>query len=195
MYTANGNLRCVGRRILGYLLIMTIKYTFKPYSNIFPTLFLVENERICRALKKLKVEVLIEHVGSTAIPNLGGKGIIDIAIEADDEVLTQISTELKKLGYTFHEQWSTPERLFFKAHLPDSEEDIRSYHIHLISKGSPEWNNLIAFRDYLIENKEIAANYAELKKLAAEEARSDGEKYRKLKEPMITEILKIISRT
>jgi GrpB-like predicted nucleotidyltransferase (UPF0157 family) len=48
------------------------KYVFKPYSNIFPALFDKEKERIAPHLKKA---LAIEHVGSTAIPDLGGKGL------------------------------------------------------------------------------------------------------------------------
>lgn len=51
----------------------TKKYVFKPYLQCFPTLFNQEKERI---VKHLDQDIMIEHVGSTAIPGLGGKGII-----------------------------------------------------------------------------------------------------------------------
>ncbi len=53
------------------------KYVFKPYGKIFPELFLKEKERISGSLG---AGAVIEHVGSTAVPGLGGNGIIDIAI-------------------------------------------------------------------------------------------------------------------
>lgn len=71
------------------------KYVFKPYSNIFPELFQKEKERISSNLKELLV---IEHVGSTAVPGLGGKGIIDSAIAVDKANMDSTSKELQYLG-------------------------------------------------------------------------------------------------
>lgn len=59
-----------------------LKYVFRPYDPIFPKLFIKEKNRLKKFLGRT---VLIEHVGSTAIPGLGGKGIIDIAIAAPDK--------------------------------------------------------------------------------------------------------------
>ena len=58
------------------------KYVFKKYSSIFPDLFNKEKDRI---ELHLKTDLAIEHIGSTAVCNLGGKGIIDIAIGVNKE--------------------------------------------------------------------------------------------------------------
>ncbi len=162
------------------------KYSFKPYRTIFPELFQREKERI---VSHIKEDLIVEHVGSTAVPDLGGKGIIDIAIAVDPQNFDAISTQLQKLGYEFRRVHSTPDRLFFRIDLPDSEEGVRRYHIHLTYLTSKDWKDLIFFRDYLRAHPHKAQEYAELKKKAAEEANGVGEKYRKLKDHFFHEVL------
>lgn len=161
------------------------KYVYKPYSKIFPDLFQKEKERIARSL----VSVLaIEHVGSTAIPGLGGKGIIDIAISVPKEEMEHTSSILQKLGYEFRPTFSTPDRFYFITYIADPEEGSRRYHIHLTYPSSKEWKELIGFRDYLRTHPEAIEEYADLKKQAAKAANQDGEQYRKLKEPIFQKI-------
>jgi len=161
------------------------KYIFKPYSTIFPKLFEKEKQRISSHIKK---DVDIEHVGSTAVPGLGGKGIIDIAIETSKERLDSVSGMLKQLGYEFRPTGGTADRLFFKIDLP-LQEGMQTYHIHLTYPESKIRKDMIAFRDYLKSHPEEAEKYAEFKRKAANEANEDGIKYMKLKEPVINEIL------
>lgn len=168
------------------------KYVFKPYSNIFPELFDKEKERIA---PHLKMALAIEHVGSTAIPKLGGKGIIDIAIAVNKEDMDPASTQLQSLGYEFRPSFSTPDRFYFIIYLPDPEEKNRRYHIHLTYPENNEWKEFLGFRDYLRNHPEELQEYAELKKKAALDANHEGERYRKLKEPMFKKISSLINKT
>ena len=165
------------------------KYVFKPYNKKFPALFEKEKGRITSHVESLT----IEHVGSTAIPNLGGKGIIDIAIGVSEKEIDSVSKKLQSLGYEFRPIHSTPERLFFRIDLPDADEGIRRYHVHLMGLGNQEWKNLLSFRDYMKNHPEEAQKYSDLKKKAAEEVNEDGSKYRELKDPLFKEILKKIN--
>ena len=161
------------------------KYIFKPYSDLFPLLFNKEKERIAsRLLKKAS----IEHVGSTAVSGLGGKGIIDIAIAVDKSDMENATAALQELGYEFRSSFSTPDRFYFIIYLPDSEEVSRRYHIHLTYSENKEWKELIGFRDYLRHHPKELQEYAELKKQAAFEANHEGDRYRKVKEPMFEKI-------
>ncbi|MFK5953546.1 MAG: GrpB family protein [Desulfobacterium sp.] len=119
---------------------MTKKYVFKPYRDAFSNLFSVEKARIEDAIAEC---LDVQHVGSTAIPDLGGKGIIDIAIAVAEHDLEAVSQKMQGLGYLFRESGSAPERLFFRADLPDAEENIRRYHVHLTFLESREWKGLI----------------------------------------------------
>jgi len=162
------------------------KYIFKPYSKSFPILFEKEKERIASHLKK---DLQIEHVGSTAVPDLGGKGIIDIAIAVRKQEIESVSQQLPLLGYEFRPGYSTPDRLYFIAYLPDPEEGTRRYHLHLTYQTSQDWKDLIFLRDYLRTHPDEAKKYAQLKEKAAVESNEVGEKYRQLKDPLIKQIL------
>lgn len=166
------------------------KYIFKPYSEIFKELFIREKERITSHIKS---DLVVEHVGSTAIPGLGGKGIIDIAIAVNKAEMESTSKQLQSIGYEFRPMFSTSERFYFIIYLSDREEENRRYHVHLTYPENSEWNAFIAFRNYLKQHPEELQEYAELKRQAALEANQDGEKYRKLKEPMFKKISSLIN--
>lgn len=162
------------------------KYVYKPYNNIFPMLFLEEKERIASSLPFV---LAIEHVGSTAIPGLGGKGIIDIAVAVTPEDKHRAREALEKIGYEYRSSFGTPDRLYCIADLPDPEEGIRRYHLHVLSFSSRELKELIGFRDYLRSCPEAAQEYAAVKKEAALLAEGNGKRYRELKEPIFRKIL------
>ena len=168
---------------------MEQKYIYKPYRETFPALFQWEKERIASVLKNA---LAVEHVGSTAIPNLGGKGIIDIAISVSKEEMEHARGFLEKLGYEYRPSFSTPERFYFIMNLPDAEEGSRRYHIHLTYPLSKEWKELIGFRDYLRTHSEIVEEYVHLKKHAAKMANQDGKEYRKIKDPIFKKVGRFI---
>ncbi|MEL7430991.1 MAG: GNAT family N-acetyltransferase [Chlamydiota bacterium] len=161
------------------------KYVFKPYSKIFPKLFDKEKARI---LSHISMPLAIEHIGSTAIPGLGGKGIIDIAVAVSKPHMDVTSKKLQDLGYAYRPIFSTPDRFYFIICLPDPEEENRRYHIHLTYPENHEWKEFTGFRDYLRQHPEECQEYAELKKQAALEANHEGDRYRKVKEPMFDKI-------
>jgi GrpB-like predicted nucleotidyltransferase (UPF0157 family) len=162
------------------------KYIFKPYSKIFPELFCSEKKRIASIIGAMAI---IEHVGSTAVPGLGGKGIIDIAIAVKKKDLETVSKLLQDLGYEFRSSFSTQDRLYFMTLLPDPEEESRRYHIHLTYPENLEWKQFLGFRDYLKSHPHALKEYAEIKKQAAIDANHNGEHYRKLKESIIQKII------
>lgn len=168
------------------------KYVFRSYSKIFPELFQKEKERIA---SNVNLQLVIEHVGSTAVPGLGGKGIIDIAIAVDKRNIELVSKQIQAIGYEFRPMFSTPDRLYFIVYLTDLEEENRRYHIHLTYPENSEWKEFLGFRDYLRSHPKEAQEYAELKKQAALEASGEGEKYRKLKEPFFKKINSEIDKT
>lgn len=161
------------------------KYVFKPYRKIFPELFQKERARIT---SHVNLQLIIEHIGSTAVPDLGGKGIIDIAIAVDKENMESVSRQIQAMGYEFKPTFSTSDRLYFMAYLADPEEENRRYHIHLTYPENSEWKEFLEFRDYLKSHPKEAQEYAKLKEQAALEANGEGEKYRKLKEPFLKKI-------
>jgi|GEM_PF-50683 len=164
------------------------KYVYKEYREEFVQLFEAEKRRLLHVVGDACEA--IEHVGSTAVKELGGKGIIDIALAVPEEQLLCFRKKLESLGYIFRESGSVPERLFFRVDLPDALEGIRRYHLHLSFLSSIEWRTLISFRDYLRTHPEAAKEYAELKRKSADEVNEDGPLYRKQKAPFLQKVVR-----
>jgi GrpB-like predicted nucleotidyltransferase (UPF0157 family) len=167
------------------------KYVFKSSSSLFPVLFEHERQRIAAYLTR---PATIEHVGSTAVPGLGGKGIIDLAIAGAPADLAQLAGELQAAGYEFRPQAGTAERRFFRMDRPDPLDGSRRYHIHLTEQASPEWDAMLAFRNYLRTHPAEAAAYAHAKQVAAEQASGDGQRYMDLKTPLLEHLLQAARR-
>ncbi len=161
------------------------KYVFKKYSSEYRDFFNLEKRRI---IKILDSNPKIEHVGSTAIFNLGGKGIVDIAIGVSRLKLMNAKNKLEEANYKFSERASCPERLFLKADYPYNNEK-RRVHVHLMEFNSQNWQEIIGFRDYLLKNPDVVKKYIEIKKEAIKKSLGDGKKYRKYKEKFIKNIL------
>lgn len=160
------------------------KYVFRKYSARFTVLF--EQERA--KLKKILPNASIEHVGSTAIPGLGGKGIIDITIETPKEKLEQFIRKLKKAGYEERPQHRPDKNRVFLQKIIKSKGKERRIHIHLVF-NKRYLDTFIAFRDYLRDHKEERDEYAELKKKAVKLG-LEGEDYRKYKNKFLESLTK-----
>lgn len=170
-------------------------YDFLAYDQKLPELFKNEEKRL-RAF--LGTEPIVEHFGSTAVPGLGGKGIIDIYVVVPKENLGEVSEKLQKeAGYEYRsDAGEEGERLFLRRKVLDENGIARKYHLHLVHPDFKEFNEALAFRDYLRTYPDEAEKYVEIKKKAAEEANkiSDGlkakEKYLEIKGDIIEEITK-----
>ncbi len=129
----------------------------------------------------------IHHVGSTAIPGLGSKGIIDILIGIDNwKQATEIVERLKKIGF-LHVHLKEKGRIFLSKKTGLSLSNV---HIHIAIKQSKAYKELLFFRDYLKKNKKEAKNYYNLKKFWLKKSNGDRKKYGELKNEYINKILK-----
>ena len=175
------------------------KYIFRPYNAIFPKLYKLEKIRLQKILGK---DIQIDHIGSTAVPGLGGKGVIDISVAVPRKDWSDISTKLKNAGYKYKkkDEQREKERLFFMANLSDGELGTRIYHIHLTYPESLELKRELGFRDYLNTHSEAKEEYAGIKIKAAQEAQKFKTKdemrdvYGKIKVNFILKILKKINK-
>ena len=162
------------------------KYIFRKYNPEYRDFFISEKKKI---LNILGTKAKIEHIGSTAVPGLGGKGILDIVVSVSKSKFTKSKEKLEKGGYEFREKASYPERLFFRIDYPYRRRE-RRVHIHLTTFNSQDWKGMIGFRNYLLKHPATVRRYAEIKKEAVRKARGNGKKYRKYKEKFIKGVLK-----
>ncbi|MEO7715213.1 MAG: GrpB family protein [Capsulimonas sp.] len=162
------------------------KYAFKPYDLRYPQLFQQEKARL---LACLGLDCSIEHIGSTAVPGLGGKGVIDMFVIAHSTELAPYSDRLCEAGYELRPRAGGVGRLFHKATFPDSDGIERIYHAHLIGLSCDDYEKDIAFRDWLVACGEDRCWYEAVKRQAAETAQGDGERYKRQKTAAMETIL------
>jgi len=133
----------------------------------------------------------IQHVGSTAIPGILAKPIIDIALIVPSlSKAGRYKEKLKKIGYEIKKNDKRKERLFFTK----GPEERRTHYLHIGEIGSGYAEDMILFRDYLRQYKITAKNYSELKEKLAKEYKDKREIYSAKKEKLVEEILLRIHR-
>jgi GrpB-like predicted nucleotidyltransferase (UPF0157 family) len=163
------------------------KYHFRKYSKNFPFLFRRERNKIKKSLGK---NTKIAHIGSTAIPGLGGKGIIDIAIKTPKNKLNQFWDKLEKLGYEpIQEHQPNNKRIFFQKIIKYNGKE-RRIHVHLTLNKS-FWYSFILLRDYLRRNKKKCEEYEKVKKEAVKYSKGVGKKYREYKNKFLEKVIKL----
>jgi GrpB-like predicted nucleotidyltransferase (UPF0157 family) len=129
-----------------------------PYDPAWPALFDVEVSRIGPFLTARDVRLRLEHTGSTAVPGLAAKPILDILAGYDDDgERAPTVAALEAAGYTYRGEQGIPGRDFFRRGEP------RQYHVHLTRVGSTFWNDHLTFRDYLRSASAAVEAYAALK--------------------------------
>ena len=163
------------------------KYVFERHRPIHKSAFKTEKRRLSSALKGK--DVTIEHVGSTAVPGLGGRNILDIAIGVKEGSLRNLKPEIERLGYAFSDTGGTTQRLFFTRCMKFHSRRV-NIHLHLERFDGLAWKRHTAFRDYLIKHRAAMLEYAAIKKKAASSAKGDRELYRKIKGPLIRKFTK-----
>ena len=152
-------------------------------------MYAAESARIQDAIGEWLVG--IEHVGSTSVPGLAAKPVIDIMPglrDLGDSPL--IVRPLQALGYRYFPEHEDvlPERRYFALPAGDEHRGRRRFHLHIVETTSEFWRRHLAFRDYLRAHPDVAGEYAALKRRLAAEYGSDREGYTEAKTEFITRI-------
>lgn len=158
------------------------------YNPEWPRLFEEEKTLLLAAAGPWIEE--IQHVGSTSIPGLAAKPIIDIMIAIYDLAdVSKCVAPIENLGYDYLGEHGLPERHFFRKPRLDGWHK-RTHHIHMVLKGSNQWINQVGFRDYLREHPEARQQYEQLKRELAEQYRNDRFGYTDAKQEFVFAILR-----
>lgn len=174
-----------------------MKIKIETYNPEWPTQF----QRIANDLKRILTTLnpTIEHIGSTSVPGLDAKPIIDVAVGiATSSLLNATIEPMTQQGYIYYEVYNTgmPLRRYYVGLTPGDHRnkfksvytaedeiphaEIHKYthtHIHIWESGSSEYLRHIAFREYLRAHPEIAAQYAQLKHQLSLTDWNDGNAY------------------
>lgn len=155
-----------------------------PHDPKWREAFEVESKRVTDALGENVVA--IHHIGSTAIPGIYAKPIIDLLVEVKDIVKVDgPSSSMESLGYEVMGEFGIPGRRYFRK---NSQEGVRTHHIHTFKVGSEQVERHLAFRDYIITHPEDTQRYSELKRRLAREYPTDIDGYMNGKDGFIREM-------
>lgn len=160
--------------------------TLEPYDPRWAEMFAEERHAI-RDCVPVQLPLVIEHFGSTAIPDLPAKPIIDIMIGASSADWLAIIEALKTLAYVHWEDNPDRDREFLVKGMPPFGAR-RTHHIHICEVGGALWERLL-FRDYLRQHAADRMAYAELKERLAREYPDDREAYTRGKSDLVAEIM------
>jgi GrpB-like predicted nucleotidyltransferase (UPF0157 family) len=135
-----------------------------PYDSTWPHAFDDEALRLRSAFKDLFID--LQHIGSTAVPGLLAKPVIDMLLALPRvEALDDRREVWEALGYEVMGEFGIPGRRYFRK---DDVSGRRTHQVHAFANGSPEITRHLHFRDYLRSHPSVAVEYGELKlRLAA----------------------------
>lgn len=154
-----------------------------PYQQEWPSLYEQEKRRILASIGEHVLDV--QHVGSTAIPGMQAKAILDIAIavRSFEEARVCIAS-MEEAGYRYRGELGIPYRHYFVKGEP------RTHQVHMVERDGAEWERMLLFRDFLRTHAEAAREYADLKLRLASEYPTDVERYTNEKGPFIEKVVK-----
>ena len=162
-----------------------------PYDDAWPALFAAEAARIGAVLagRPHPLPLELEHVGSTAVPGLVAKPILDVAVGRPAlGALDPYVEAIAAAGYTYRGEHGIPGRHYFVRGAADGR---RTHHLHLVVLGGALWRAHSAFRDYLRRVPERAAAYAALKESLASRFPADRAAYTDAKAAFIEETVRM----
>jgi len=140
-----------------------------------------------------QIEASVEHIGSTAVPGLAARDIIDIMIGLRDFVEADgLVPKIVTLGYTYVPDYEDvmPYRRFFRK----IRGGVDTNHIHMVEIGKSFWQRHLLFRDYLRQNPEVVAKYAMLKEELAQQEWENSNDYAEAKTQFIKKVEQYVRR-
>lgn len=166
---------------------MNEEINLAPYDSNWPLRFSAEKKRLLLVFSDTLLE--IEHIGSTSVPNLSAKPIIDImASVASMKEAHNLLVPLCGYGYATSEKLNAGlnERLWLLRH----SGGHRTHHLHLVVQHSYGWNRTIKFRDALRADAGLAKEYQRLKTFLVNCTGNDRDMYTKAKTQFIEEVVR-----
>lgn len=153
-----------------------------PYEPNWSRLFLAEKEQMLVCLGNHILNV--QHIGSTSIPGMPAKPILDIGVAVTNfEEAAVCVPLLEQLGYSYKGENGIARRHYFVKGNP------RTHHLHMLEVTSADWKHHLLFRDYLRSNPKVAQAYADLKQTLALQFANNRDAYQVGKESFIQTVL------
>ncbi len=161
------------------------KVKLSPYQTIWAQLYEEEKKRLEKVIGRGVLD--IQHIGSTAVPNLKAKPILDIGIAVKNfEEAFALIFPIEKLGYTYRGENGIPRRHYFVKGPPEK----RTHHIHMFEEVNEEWGAHLLFRNYLRTHPQTVITYQTLKEDLAKRYPDNREAYTDAKHTFIQRVLR-----
>jgi len=157
----------------------------REWPELFETIKAFLGERIRRMCLR------IEHVGSTSIPGMTAKPIIDLILVINSQNFEEIKSLMAKRGYYHEGDKGIKERQAFDLMDVSAKSSIPDHHLYVCPEHNNEMKNEIAFREFLKRNKDYAERLSKLKWSLAEEFDNDRSSYMEGKAALCREITRM----
>ena len=155
-----------------------------PYDPRWPERFASSSQEVVAALGSSLLG--IHHIGSTAIPGIHAKPVIDMLVAASDlAAVDRRAADLESIGYEVMGEFGIAGRRYFRR---DSAAGERTDQVHVFEEGSPHVRRHLAFRDFMRDHPALARQYGALKQRLAEAHPNDIEAYMDGKDAFIKEM-------
>lgn len=156
-----------------------------PYDPLWPREYDAEADRIAKSCDEHELPFRLEHIGSTAIPGLSARPVIDIALGIPpDAQRPPYIAALRQLGYEHKGTQGVPGRDLLRRGTPVS------HRVHLVIWSSALWRDWVLFRDFLRASPDTAREYDALKRELAIAFADDPRKYSDAKGPFVKAVLR-----
>ncbi len=163
------------------------------YDSTWPEKFALEKRAIIHTLGFIP-GLKVEHFGSTSVPGLAAKPILDIIVGVSHKKdWPKLIKPLEMAGYVYWEENPKTDEMFFVKGMPPFGKK-RTHHVHIYELYEERWNRELSFRDYLIAHPNEAKNYESIKKNLATRFQYDREAYTKWKKPYIETVMTNINK-
>lgn len=156
-----------------------------PYDPRWAVLFESEAAALWECVRNLVVD--IQHVGSTAAPDMLAKPILDVAVAVTSRrVIPEVASRLARAGFVDRGDAGSDGGYLLVKEL---EPDVRLVHVHIVEIEDPQWQEYLTFRDALRSDPNLRRDYADLKRGLAERHPSDRKSYTDGKQRFIRDAL------
>ena len=157
--------------------------SYENYDEQYPYVF----AEVVKAIQAVLPSIHVEHVGSTAIPGLGGRRVLDLVIVAEQGRHNEIESQLLRIGFVKSPFTHFLPMLTISIHFQDKDYPILLY---ILPEDHEIYQGWIAFRTYMQQHPEEVQNYADVKRRAIAEDKTDAGSYQQAKTPYLESLVK-----
>jgi GrpB-like predicted nucleotidyltransferase (UPF0157 family) len=157
------------------------------YDPAYPRAF----AQLTQTIRFVLPEVRVEHVGSTSVPGLGGRGTLDTVLLAEPQEHANIVTSLKRVGFTDFPYGAARPALAYTVQLGSNDYGVLLY---VLSSSHEYVRGWLAFRDFMLRHPDEVARYATVKKAAIAQGNTEPWSYQQAKAPYLVELAERIEQ-